>query len=69
MEACLNSPYIVPLGGMALAAIIVSVAVWGKTRQKEIQMEHDLRLRQMEHERRLQELELEKLKLGKGPEA
>jgi len=69
MQNCLYSPFIVPLGAFALAAIIVAVTTWGKTRQKEIQMQHDMRLQQMEHERKMKELEIEKLKAGRGGEA
>jgi hypothetical protein len=66
MREIFFSPFSVPLGGMALAAIIVMVAVWGKTRQKEIQTEHDLEVQRMEHERRMKELEIEKIKAEGG---
>jgi sensor domain CHASE-containing protein len=66
MHSIMFSPFSIPLGVFAMVAIIVSVNAWAKTRQREIQMEHDLRLQQMEHERKMKELELEKLKLGKA---
>jgi len=69
MLELIHSPYIVPLGAFAMVAIIVSVTAWSKARQKELDMEHDLRLQQMEHERRLKELEIEKLKAGRGGDA
>lgn len=69
MENLIHSPFIVPLGAFAMVAIIVSAGAWSKARQKELDIEHDLRLRQMEHERKMKELEIEKLKIGKGPEA
>lgn len=69
MEAILNSPFIVPLGAFALAAIIVGFTVWGRTRQRELQIQHDLRLQQMEHERKMKELEIEKIKASKGTDA
>ena len=69
MESCLNSPFIVPLGAFAMVAVIVVATTWGRARQKELQIEHDLRLQQMEHERKMKELEIEKLKAGKAPEA
>ena len=66
MEYFMSSPFAVPLGAFAMVAVIVSAVTWGKTRQREIQMEHDLRLQQMDHERKMKELEIEKLKLGKA---
>lgn len=59
-----NSPFIVPLGGMTMALLITVAAIWGKTRQKEIQSQHDLELRRMEHERQMMELEIQKTKTG-----
>ena len=69
MHNLLYSPFIVPLGAFAMVAIVVSMGLWSKTRQKELEIQHDLQLRRMEHERQLKQLEIDKLKAGKGPEA
>lgn len=65
MREILFSPFIVPLGGMTMALLIVVAVVWGKARQKEI--EHDLEVRRMEHERQMKELEIQRIKAGGGP--
>ena len=69
METALTSPFIIPLGAFAMSAIIVALVVWGKTRQKELQIDHDLQVQRMEHERKLVELEIEKLKVSANPPA
>jgi hypothetical protein len=69
MDNLLHSPFIVPLGAFAMVAIIVSVSAWAKARHRELDVQHDLRLREMEHLQKMKELEIERLKVGKGPEA
>lgn len=61
-----NSPFIVPIGAMAMSLLITVAVIWGKTRQKEIQSQHELEIRRMEHERQMKELELQKLKSGEA---
>lgn len=66
METLINSPFIIPLGAFAMVAIVVSVGAWAKVRNREIQSQHELRLRQMEHEQKMKALEIERLKAGGG---
>ena len=54
---------LVPLGGLAMAIIVVAIINFRKMRERELQAHGELRQREMEHERRLKELEIERLKL------
>ncbi len=38
---------------------IVGIYYWHKTRQKELQVRQDMRIREMDHQRRMKELEVE----------
>ncbi|MGH9468795.1 MAG: hypothetical protein ACRD1N_00465 [Terriglobia bacterium] len=66
----------VPIALFAMIVAIVAIGSISKTRERELQAHHELRLREMEHERRLKELEIEKSKIelekaktAKGSEA
>jgi hypothetical protein len=60
----MDSPFIIPLAGFAMAAIIVAIVQLVKIRDMEIETHQRLRLEEMEHQRKMRELEreLEKVK-------
>jgi hypothetical protein len=60
----MDSPFIIPLAGFAMAAIIVAIVQLVKIRDLEIETHQRLRLEEMEHQRKMRELEreLEKVK-------
>ena len=53
-----------PFSGVLVPVLIVGIVFWYKAREKEIQAQQELRIREMEHQRRMKELEvgLEKAK-------
>jgi uncharacterized membrane protein YciS (DUF1049 family) len=55
----MDSPFIIPLAGFAMAAIIVAIVQLVKIREMEIEVHQRLRLEEMEHERKMRELERE----------
>ncbi len=59
----LNNPFLIPIagivGGVVMIIAVVAIVYWSKTRERELQVHQDLRLREMEHQKRMKELELE----------
>jgi hypothetical protein len=55
----MDSPFIIPLAGMAMAAIIVAIVQLVKIRDLEMEADQRLCLEEMEHQRKMRELELE----------
>jgi len=57
-----NIPDIAPVLGvcaLGLSAIcIVAIVCWYKTRDKEIQVQREMRIREMEHEQKMRELDV-----------
>jgi hypothetical protein len=70
MHEILYSPYIVPLGAFLVGAVYVGFTSWRKVRERELNQESDLRLKEMEHQLKLKamDLELARLKAGKPTE-
>ncbi|HUX09030.1 MAG TPA: hypothetical protein VMW51_00230 [Terriglobia bacterium] len=50
---------IVPLAAILMPIGIVGIVFWYKARQREMELQESLRLREFEHLQRLKELELE----------
>lgn len=48
-----------PIFGTMMVFGIVAVVTWFKTREKELQVHQEMRVREMEHQRRMKELDLE----------
>ncbi|HEV2175962.1 MAG TPA: hypothetical protein VGW33_01975 [Terriglobia bacterium] len=74
MSDILSNPIIIPVVGTVfgtvMIAVIVGLALWHKTREKELQVHQDMRIREMDHQRRMKELELEieRTKARQSPE-
>jgi len=54
----LQNPVIVPLGAFLMVVAVVIVDCVKKLREKELEAQCQLRLREIEHQQRLRELEL-----------
>ena len=54
----LQNPVIVPLGAFLMVVAVVIADCVKKLREKELEAQCQLRLREMEHQQRLRELEL-----------
>lgn len=50
---------LIPLVGVLVPIGIVGIVFWYKARQRELELQESLRLREFEHLQRLKELELE----------
>ncbi|HZO99289.1 MAG TPA: hypothetical protein VFD30_03250 [Terriglobia bacterium] len=63
-------PIVGTIAGTAMIVAIVALALWHKTREKELQYHQDMRIREMEHQRKMKELELEveKVKARQSPD-
>jgi hypothetical protein len=61
-----NIPDIAPVLGVCaigLSAIcIVAIVCWYKARDKELQIQREMRIREMEHQQKMRELDLEREK-------
>jgi len=55
----MDSPFIIPLAGFALAVIIVAIVHLVKIRDMEMDTHQRLRLEEMEHQRKMRELDLQ----------
>lgn len=51
--------FLVPIAAILMPVGIVAVVFWYKARQRELELQETLRLREFEHMQRLKELELE----------
>jgi hypothetical protein len=69
MHEILNSPYIVPLGGLLVAAVWVGFTSWRKVRERELDQDSELRLKEMEHQLKLKAMDLELARLKEGKPA
>ena len=63
MHEILNSPYAVPLGGLLVGAVWVGFTSWRKVRERELNQESELRLKEMEHQLKLKAMDLELARL------
>jgi hypothetical protein len=50
---------LIPIAGMVMVLGIIAIIFWYKSREKELQVHQDMRIREMEHHRKMKELELE----------
>ena len=59
----LSSPLMIPIFGIVFGTVmivaIVGIAVWSRTRERELQVHQEMQAREMDHQRRMKELELE----------
>lgn len=55
----MSSPFIVPLAIFAMVVLIVAIVSTAKVRDKEIEIQRDLRREEMEHQVKMQALEAE----------
>ena len=55
------SPFIIPLGAFAMVICIVAIVTWHKNREKEL--DYDLRIQEMEHAKKMKEMDLEMARL------
>lgn len=57
------NPLLIPIAGVvfgtAMIVGIVGIVFWFKARERMLQFQQDLRLREMEHQRKMKELEIE----------
>lgn len=53
------SIFLIPIAGMLMVLGIVGIVFWYKTRERELQVHQDMRIREMEHQLKMKELELE----------
>ncbi len=58
-----NNPGIAPLLGLCAlgltAVCIVAIVTWYRARDKELQVQREMRIREMEHQQRMRQLEVE----------
>jgi hydrogenase-4 membrane subunit HyfE len=54
----LQSPFIIPLGAFVTVIAVVVVESLKKLREKELEAQRELRLREMEHLQRMKELDV-----------
>jgi len=58
--------YIAPVLGICALGLsvvcIVAIVCWYKSRDKELQIQREMRIREMEHQQRMRELEVEREK-------
>jgi hypothetical protein len=52
-------PIVAVLSGTIMIVAIVAIGTWHKTRQKELEVHQEMRLKEMEHLQKMKELELE----------
>jgi hypothetical protein len=52
-------PIVAIVGGVVMIIAIVAIVHWSKTRERELQVHQELRMREMEHQKSMKELELE----------
>ena len=56
-----------PVLGVAVLGLtticVAAIVCWYKARDRELQIQREMRIREMEHERKLKEMEIEKAKL------
>jgi len=69
MHEILNSPYIVPLGGILVAIVYVGFTSWRKVRERELLHESELRQKEMEHQLKLKTMDLELARLKESKPA
>jgi len=63
----LTHPFIIPLGAFVMVICIVAITTSHKNREKEL--DYELRLREMEHAKKMKEMDLEMARLkGAKPE-
>lgn len=62
----MDSPFIIPLAGFAMAGIIVAIVHLVKVHDLEIAAQQRLQLEQMEHQRKMRELEMELARVKQG---
>ena len=59
----LSNPLMIPIFGIVFGTVmivaIVGIAVWSKTRDRELQVHQEMQIREFEHQRRMKEIELE----------
>lgn len=61
--------FLIPIAAILMPIGIVAIVFWYKARQRELELQESLRLREFEHLQRLKELELEIEKMkSRGPE-
>lgn len=69
MHEILTSPFIVPLGGLLVAAVWVGFTSWRKVRELELNQDSELRLKEMEHQLKLKAMDLELARLKESKPA
>ena len=62
----MDSPFIIPLAGFAMAVIIVAIVHLVKIRDMEMAAYQRLRIEEMEHQREMRELEVELEQVKQG---
>lgn len=67
MREFLFSPFVIPLSAFVMVVCIVAITQYHKLREKELQSDHELRLKEMAHKERMKTLEIE-LARAKGGE-
>ena len=53
---------LIPLVAVAMPLGIVAIVFWYKARDKELQIQREMRIREIEHQQRMRELEVEREK-------
>jgi len=62
----MDSPFIIPLAGFAVAVVIVAITQLVKIRDSEMEAHQRLRFEEMEHQRKMRALELDLEQMSRG---
>ncbi len=62
----MSSPFMIPLGAFLMVVLIVAIISFAKLRDKEMEVQQNLRLEEMEHQRKMKELEIELTRVRGG---
>ncbi len=62
----MDNPFLIPLGAFLMVVLIVAIVHFAKIRDKETEVEQNLRLEVMEHQRKMKELEIELTRVRGG---
>ena len=50
---------LIPIVAIMMPVLIVAIVFWHKSRERELLVHQEMRIREMEHQRKMKELELE----------
>lgn len=62
MRELFFSPFVIPVAAFVMVVCIVALTQWHKVRERELQHEYDLRLKEMEHQQKMKAMEIDLVK-------